>query len=339
MLRKAMAYAAMSLVFTAIGLLGGRAAWKPKAEAAAPPAAAMRAPTISKQALLNLGVEIGELSAAPWTRTVGIPATVESLPESVRTLTAPAAGTVLDAPHRAGTVVSPADVLLTIRGEGDSAVAAPAGAPDWDLVEMKVNAGDRVEAGTPVAVLRDARAVRLRARTAGTDAEVLLRALKEGTACEAVPMVGGSGPALKGLKLLFADNAAGERATAAVAEVPNEVLAVRDDGDGGKVRTWALREGQRYLLRVPMETVKQVYVVPQSALAVDGADRVVYLQDGDSFLARRVVVLHEDADVAVLASKNSEVFPGDVYVRRGAFGLGLAMKAAMQSVIGHGHVH
>lgn len=342
MIRAALVQVGMSVVFTGLGLAAGWWMWRP-APAAAPAAEAphAHAMVVSEQARRNLGIVMGEVKPAPWTRTARFPATVEDLPGSTVVLKAPSSGRIVGAPRRAGVVVAAGEAVAVLEAgaPGDRiTLAAPAGPPDWDLVESPLAAGGHVEAGATVAVLRDSRAMRIRAESGGADAALLLDALRNGTACDASPLLAGTGPELKGLKLHAAANDPGGRLTLAVAEASNEVLAARDEGEKGKFRTWGLRAGQRYVLSIPLETVKRTYVVPLDAIATDGPDKVVFLQSGDTFLSQKVVVLYQDARVAVLDARTSGIAPGDVYVERGAPALALALRAG-SNVIGHGHPH
>jgi len=296
---------------------------------------------VSPQAQKNLGIVTGEVRPSPWTRTARFPAVIEDAPGAVVTVKAPSAGTVAGMPRRPGTVVAAGEAVASLRLDGSEtpvAVAAPAGPADWDVVETPVRQGDRVEPGATIGVLRNPRLVRVRAESAGVDAALLLDALRNGTGCEATPLLAGNGPALKDLKLLFAGNEPGDRMTSVVAESANETLAVQDEGQNGKYRTWALRAGQRYVLRVPLETVKRTYVVPADAIAADGPDKVVFLQSGDTFLPQKVVILFQDAEIAVLDAKTSGLAPGDVCVQRGAPALALALRSG-SNAIGHGHPH
>jgi biotin carboxyl carrier protein len=205
-------------------------------------------------------------------------------------------------------------------------VKAPAGA-GWDAEDVLVRPGDRVEAGARVAVMHDARRVRMRAEAAGGDAAALLKALSEGTSMEAQALVPGTGPDLKSLKVLFLRNEADDRGTLAFLPAANEELGSRKDGKR-TFRSWRLRPGLKYLLRVPVESAAEAIVVPGGAVVEDGADRILFVQDGEGFKKSKVVVLYQDKDVAVLDPKHSEIFPGDVFVAKGAFALKLALQAA-----------
>lgn len=89
-----------------------------------------------------------------------------------------------------------------------------------------------------------------------------------------------------------------------------------------------------------MERLDEVFVLPTGAVTDDGPDKVVFIQDGDSFRAAKVVVRYQDHQFAVLDAKHSEIFPGDTVAMRGAFGLGLALKAGSGAADPHaGHQH
>ena len=109
----------------------------------------------------------------------------------------------------------------------------------------------------------------------------------------------------------------------------------------GQFRTWKLRPGQRFLLRVPIQSFRGAYVLPSDAVVEEGADRIVFVKDGDGVKPAKVVVLWQDRDVVVLDSKHSELFPGDEVAQHNAFPLRLALKAGSgEAEGGHaGHNH
>lgn len=220
-------------------------------------------------------------------------------------------------------------------------VRAPRAVEDFDVEQLLVKPGEHVEAGARVAILRDPRPVLLNAEAAGSDAALLLRSLAAGDRLEALPLVAGTGPDLKGLRILYARNDPGDAGTVAVLSTLNELLVLREEPGRGKFRTWTLRPGQRFLLRVPIQSLKGVYVLPSDAVVEEGADRIVFVKDGDGVKPAKVVVLWQDREVAVLDAKHSEIFPGDEVAEHNAFPLRLALKAgAGEAAGGHaGHNH
>ncbi|KAF0245846.1 MAG: hypothetical protein FD180_1258 [Planctomycetota bacterium] len=220
-------------------------------------------------------------------------------------------------------------------------VRAPqGGAPDFDARALLVKPGEHVEAGARLAVLDDARVLHLSAEAAGGDAARLIAALTDGAKLEARPLVDGTGPTLKGLSILFARNDEADSGTVATLRVLNEALVTREM-DKASFRTWKLRPGLRYMVQVPVQTWKGVYVVPSDAVVEDGLERIVFLKDGDGVKPASVVVVWQDQEVAVLDGKFSKLFPDDEIAQHGAFALRLALRAgsgeAADAHAGHNH--
>jgi cobalt-zinc-cadmium efflux system membrane fusion protein len=199
--------------------------------------------------------------------------------------------------------------------------------------------GQRVEAGTVLLRLHDARRMWLQLQPVGEEIPLVVRALEERESLRATPLVKGSGPVLEDIhvtRLLTHDDTA-SRGGGAIAEVTNRVL---DPDEHGWVRSWALRIGLRYLVEVPIERLPGRFVLPFEAVTSRGADRVVFLSDGSTFRPLPVHVEYEDDEVVVIADDGS-LFDGDPVVVRGAFALGLALQqgpaAAADPHAGHSH--
>jgi hypothetical protein len=93
------------------------------------------------------------------------------------------------------------------------------------------------------------------------------------------------------------------------------------------------------MLRVPAESMEQVFVLPSGAVADDGPDKVVFIQDGEGFRSAKVAMRYWDDEVAVIDAAHSELFAGDRVVQRNAFALSLALKAGAAPAADHGHAH
>jgi len=95
------------------------------------------------------------------------------------------------------------------------------------------------------------------------------------------------------------------------------------------------------MLEVPVRSMENVYVVSTAAIADDGPDKVVFIEDGDSFKSVPVEVAYQNEEVAVLPiNKDTRLFPGDALVLKGAYALSLALKSGGAKPDAHaGHNH
>lgn len=219
-------------------------------------------------------------------------------------------------------------------------VPNPEGDVDWDVRDVLVKPGQHVDSGAPLVELENLRRLLLTAEPVGSETAPVLAALRDGAEIEAVPLIPESGPALRGLRIMRVTSDADGHGAVAQLAVDNVVLQTREDPVLGKTRSWSLREGLRYFLRIPVARLSDVFVLPSAAVTEDGPDRVVFVQEGDEFKSVRVVVLHLDDEVAVLDPAKSELHSGDRVVQKGAFGLGLALKATSAGADPHaGHSH
>jgi hypothetical protein len=180
--------------------------------------------------------------------------------------------------------------------------------------------------------------MRLRLEPVGDELAHVARALEGGAVLSARPLLAGTGPELEGLRVdrLETRTALEERGSVAWVTCANE--AVPAAGEGGS-RSWRLRVGLRYLVRVPVEVLEGRFVLPAGAVTDAGPEKVVFVQDGATFQARPVHVEYEDDEVAVVANDGS-LFPGDPVALSGAFALGLALQGGGGAVDPHaGHSH
>lgn len=221
-------------------------------------------------------------------------------------------------------------------------IRAPSTAMDWDVKELFIKPGEHVEVGTQLLTLADPRNMYLRVESLGSETADLLLALERDDELDARTLVPGTGPPLVGLRILNLVNEEETEGTVAYLPLENEPLKTVSGKTGKLFRSWKVRDGLRYMLRIPIdsERMEGVFVVPADAVTDDGPDKVVFIQDADAFKPQKVVLLYIDEEHAVLG-KNSELFEGDMVVQNGAFGLGLALNAgggdAVDEHAGHNH--
>ncbi len=209
----------------------------------------------------------------------------------------------------------------------------------WDVMQVYAKVGAHVEAGDELVLLHDAQRLVLRAEPLGNEVAAMLDAAERDRDFTASPLVMGAAPYLGGLSVAYVDGAAGG-ATYAYLEVKNSVRSEAESSRGHRRRTWALREGQRFLVHIPIATTDAVYVLPVSAVTSDGPDTVIYAEDENTFLAVPVVVSYRDDTVVVIPLDGAgDLRPGARVVQSGAFELSLALQRddAVDPHAGHNH--
>jgi multidrug efflux pump subunit AcrA (membrane-fusion protein) len=218
-------------------------------------------------------------------------------------------------------------------------VAAPTrSAAGLDVAEVLVREGERVLAGQRLVLLRDDARMALALAPTPGDVAALEAALAAGTPLEARPLVPGAGPRLSGVRMLGMHGSEGAGAGTSLAVVDNHALAASPAPGDPVLRSWAVRPGARYGVRVPVETRSGRFVLPADAVAFRAAEAVVLLVDGSGFRPVPVRLEHHDAEVAVVAADGA-LFPGDQIVLHGAPALTMALLAGQGGNAGHGHAH
>ena len=109
--------------------------------------------------------------------------------------------------------------------------------------------------------------------------------------------------------------------------------------EGETFLVWRFRPGQRTRIHVPVEQLKEVFVLPAEAVAKEGPTAYVYRQNGDLFQQIAVHVLHEDRRHVVIANDGS-ITPGTYLAQNSAASLRRVLKAQSASGEQPGlHVH
>lgn len=211
-------------------------------------------------------------------------------------------------------------------------VLADASAPDWDVHAIHVTPGKNVEKGDPLVTLVNPRRLYLSGEPSDGEVGLVVKNMKNKTKVTAHPLVAGSGPVLRDLSLTkLLDR---EDAHSAAVYVPFLNVPLLHENN---FRSWEVREGQRYELRVPLKNYEKVYVFPTGTVVDDGPDQVLFFKSGDSFKSVKVEILYQDHEVVVVPGTTS-IFPGNPIVTQGAFALKMATQTDSASQ-GHGHSH
>ncbi len=195
---------------------------------------------------------------------------------------------------------------------------------DWDVEAVHVKIGELVERGAKLLTLTNHVKMYLVATPVGSEIAAINTALAQKRTFSAVPLTPGTGPELSDLlvsKIQGLDDT-GTRVLLPVKNAPQSTTVV----DKRTFRNWQLRNRMQYVLQVPHKVLEDVIVLPSEAVVDYGNEKVIYVQEGDGFARRKVVIAHQNDRVAVLG-EGSEVFPEEPIVVSGAFSLSLALRA------------
>lgn len=108
--------------------------------------------------------------------------------------------------------------------------------------------------------------------------------------------------------------------------------------DDQRLFLWRFRPGQRVRLRVHVEQLTNVFVLPATAVVQEGPEFFVFRRNGDLFDRKPVHVLHQTQDNVVIANDGS-VPPGIYVAQTGAVQINRVLKSQSGSASSGVHVH
>ncbi len=217
----------------------------------------------------------------------------------------------------------------------------------FELQSLNVELGQQVEAGHVLCHLSDHRKLLIEGHGFKDDMPSVQEAARHGWEIEVDLDATGSDklfaekwpPFSKKLKIDHLSNTVDPQTRTFAFFLPLDNQWQSYTQDGVTKLLWRFRPGSRVRLRVAVEKLENVFVVPQPALVREGPEAFVFRQNGDLFDRRSVHVLHEDRLNAVL-SNDGAINPGSYIAQSGAASINRVMKAQAASGAPAGmHVH
>ncbi|QDV44638.1 HlyD family secretion protein [Stieleria neptunia] len=210
------------------------------------------------------------------------------------------------------------------------------------VTELLARRGESVSAGDELAQLSDFSQVLIEGQAFQRDGKALRRAADTGADVQAIIESSGEGPELiDGLKVVYIGNEVDRRSRALpfYVSLTNQVERTEQSGDKRYI-SWLYKPGQRLTVRLPISQVENAIVVPKDAVAEEGAERYLFVENGDHFDRVPVSIIARDS-VHVAIHNDGQVWPGQVIAVSGAHQLQMAMKnqsgAAIDPHAGHNH--
>ena len=213
----------------------------------------------------------------------------------------------------------------------------------YEIQSLKVELGTQVEAGQLLCSLADHRALFVEGRAFKDDMPLIQIAAKNGWDVEAdfgsEPDQDWSDAPSRMPIHHVANTIDPETRTFAFYLILANQSQSYTTPEGSTRQLWRFRPGGRLSLRIPVEKLENVFVLPREAVVQEGPEAYVFRQNGDLFDRRPVRVLLEDRLYAVIANDGS-INPGYFIAQNSAASLNRVLKA--QSASGtpaNVHVH
>ncbi len=209
--------------------------------------------------------------------------------------------------------------------------------------ELKVERGQHVTAGDPLAILADHAALLIEGEAFEQDIPQITQAVIGNAPVTAVlESLGGQQEQVAGLHIAYIANRVDpvSRAMHFYVTLPNRTIRDSMNPSGARFVEWQYKPGQRMQLRVPVEQWPDRIVLPTEAVAQDGVENYVFRANGDHFDRQIVHVEHRDPQWVVVANDGS-LFPGERVALSAAQQLQLALKnkagGGIDPHAGHNH--
>jgi cobalt-zinc-cadmium efflux system membrane fusion protein len=214
---------------------------------------------------------------------------------------------------------------------------------DTDLLvsDMRVHPGESVETGQRLATLSDYSQLMIEGLAYQRDSDTLRGAADRHLPLQAVMESSSSRPLIiDDLMIAYIGNEVSRqsRALPFYVTLSNEL----EQGESGTRQyvSWKFKPGQRLRLRVPVTSIEGAIVVPKQAVAEEGPDRYVFVENGDHFERVSVsVIARNSTDVAI--ANDGQIWPGQSIAINRAHQLQMALKnqsgGAIDPHAGHSH--
>lgn len=223
-------------------------------------------------------------------------------------------------------------------------------APRFELQQLKVEAGQQVEAGETLCVLSNHQSLAIEGRAFRDETLLLERSIKEGWPVE-VDFQEAAGTDWPVVEQTFAIRHIANtidsvtRTFAFLIPLENQSKTV-NHGDKTQL-LWRFRPGQKVRLYVRVENLDDVFVLPADAVVREGPDAFVFTQNVNTFERKHVHVLFHDRDQVVIAIdgslptylKSKERWTIAAVVRNAAAQLNRMTKAGSSAVPKGFHIH
>jgi multidrug efflux pump subunit AcrA (membrane-fusion protein) len=210
------------------------------------------------------------------------------------------------------------------------------------VTALDTRRGQAVSAGQQLAQISDYSRLLIEGQAYQRDGEVVRRAADGEKNVQAVfDQSGESVEVVDDLQVVYIGNEIGRDSRSLPFYVGLNNRIERSELRGTKrYASWRYKPGHRLTVRLPVSKIENAIVVPKGAVAEEGPERYLFVENGDHFDRVAVEVLARDS-VNVAIANDGQVWPGQVVAVNGAHQLQMAMKnqagGAIDPHAGHNH--
>ena len=209
------------------------------------------------------------------------------------------------------------------------------------VTELEVRRGESVSAGQELLQLSDFSQILIEGQAFQRDGQALRAAADSGDVVQAVMETAGNEMTLiEGLRITYIGTEVGRQSRTLPFYVTLENHIERTDTRGEKrYVSWFYKPGQRLTIRLPVAKIDNAIVVPKDAVAEEGPERYVFVENGDHFDRVPVEVVKRDS-INVAVANDGQLWPGQSIVTSGAHQLQMFLKNKSGGIdlhVGHSH--
>lgn len=250
----------------------------------------------------------------------------------------------------AGNFLTSIEILAPEVAEPDSDVVpvsfteakSPVESGFFEIQDLKVDLGQRVEAGQALAVLANHNSLYIKGHAFKKEASNLARAAESSwpVNVEFSEDVAKDWSTLtQEFQIRHLSNTTDPNSRTFDFFVPLTNQSRSYEKDNRTFVVWRFRPGQRVLIDIPVEEIENVIVLPAAAVIYEGPEAYVFQQNGDLFNRISVQVIHQDRSNVVIAN-DGNVSLGFYLAQSSAASLNRVLKAqAASGMRADVHVH
>ena len=220
----------------------------------------------------------------------------------------------------------------------------------FEVQELKVELGQQVQAGQTLCLLANHQALSVEGRAFVDETALLERSVKEGWSVDVdfQENTGADWPEVeRTFPIRYIANTIDPATRTFAFLMPLENQSRPVERDGRTQLLWRFRPGQKVRLRVKVEELKSVFVLPADAVVREGPEAFVFTQNVNTFERIGVRVLFQDRGRTVIANdgslptytKDKDLWTISAVARTAAAQLNRMAKAGSSAVPKGYHIH